>query len=53
MKLIGLIAVIVALGLAGNSDFKEAQHQEREYCSNVKAGYHPAYNSNINCGVAQ
>jgi len=48
-KLIGLIAALIALGLVGNSDFEDAQKQEREYCSNVKAGNHPAYDKLIKC----
>ena len=42
--LIGL-AVVVAIGLAGQADFKHEQVMSKEYRDNVCGGYWPDYKS--------
>ena len=48
--LIGL-AVVVAIGLAGQADFKHEQVMSKEYRDNVCGGYWPDYeNLKPSCG---
>jgi len=49
MKLIGLIAALVLLGLAGKADFEDEVMQQDVYCENVRAGIHSAYDKLIKC----
>ena len=46
--LLALAALVAALGLAGTSDFEEAQQQDR-YCEFVADGTWPPYNPDIQC----
>lgn len=47
--LLTLAALVAALGLAGTSDFEEAQQQQDRYCEFVADGTWPPYNPDINC----
>lgn len=47
--LLAMAAIVAALGLAGTSDFEEAQKQQDRYCEFVADGTWPAYNPDINC----
>lgn len=47
--LLAVAALVAALGLAGTSDFEEAQKQQDRYCEFVADGTWPPYNQDINC----
>lgn len=49
MKTLALAALIVALGLVGTADLKDAQRDEALYCKFVADGTWPPYNSEIDC----
>lgn len=40
---LAVVAIITALGIAGNGDLEEAQRVESEYCANVETGSWPDY----------
>lgn len=44
-----ILALIAALGFAGESDYEAAKLQEQTYCQMVKDGKWPAYNPDITC----
>lgn len=54
--ILGLLGLIIAMGIVGQSDLEEAERQEAEYCEMVKlwkqtkgqAGW-PAYNGEKMC----
>jgi hypothetical protein len=54
--ILGLIGLVIAMGIVGQSDFEEAERQQAEYCEMVKlwkqtkgqAGW-PAYNGEGMC----
>jgi hypothetical protein len=54
--ILGFIAIVITMGIVGQSDFEEAERQEVEYCEMVKlwkqtkgqAGW-PAYNGEKMC----
>lgn len=46
LALIVVAVLAMALGVAGNGDFEDAQLQEREYCENVASGAWADYNGN-------
>ena len=54
--ILGLIGLVIAMGIVGQSDFEEAERQQAEYCKMVKlwkqtkgqAGW-PAYNGEGMC----
>ena len=54
--ILGLLVLVIAMGIVGQSDFEEAERQEAEYCEMVKlwkqtkgqAGW-PAYNGEKMC----
>ena len=49
MKTLALAALIVAFGLVGTADLKDAQRDKALYCKFVADGTWPAYNSEIDC----
>lgn len=40
---LAVLAVIVAIGIVGNMDYKDEVRQQIAYCENVKAGVWPDY----------
>lgn len=40
---LAVVAIIAALGIAGNGDLEEAQRAESEYCANVETEAWPDY----------
>lgn len=54
--ILAIIGIIIAMGIVGQSDFKEAERQQAEYCDMVKlwkqtkgqSGW-PAYNGEGMC----
>ena len=40
---LAVVAIIAALGIAGEGDLEEAQRAESEYCTNVEAEAWPDY----------
>ena len=44
LNVIACIGFVIALGVAGTSDFEEAQRQAEQYCENVQSGVWADYN---------
>ena len=40
---LAVVAIIAALGIAGNGDLEEAERAQAEYCANVETGSWPDY----------
>jgi hypothetical protein len=49
LYVLGLVALIAGLGLAGKADIEEAQRHASQYCAFVADGTWPAYDDGINC----
>jgi hypothetical protein len=47
--ILAVLAVLLAMGIAGSFDYEDALAQEQRYCENVFTGVWPAY-ANIDCG---
>lgn len=41
---IGIAALVILAGVAGNSDYEEAKREAEAYCANVHSGLWPDYN---------
>ena len=46
---LGVTAVFVAFGIAGNGDYQAELDQQAHYCQMVADGHWPDYDQSINC----
>ena len=50
---LSFLFILLALGVAGSSDYEEAVTHEQHYCEMVSEGLWGAYDSSIDCSKVQ